>query len=452
MADWLTLRVYQARNVVGQLRFDPQDERFEFDYAPEWLQRPESFALSPHLPKPATQDRKSGDAPTAAVASSPSGVVRRFLENLLPEGRGLDAVTAAHKIARSNTFGLLRVLGRETAGSLSFLPLGMAPEELPAAHRPIAQEELRARIAERGHVPFSVWDGRVRLSIAGYQDKIAVYEEAGELALVDGALSSTHILKPEPVDPRLPHMVANEHFCLNLAQALGIGVAQTTILRLPEPVLKVQRFDRVRTQEGIERLHIVDGCQILDLTSSYKYERPFGAERDVRDIRDGASLAKLFAARHESAGPAQFALQLLRWSLFHVLVGNADAHGKNLSCFVTAHGLRLAPAYDLVSAQAYPGVDQTLAMAVGDEFDAGAVRAYDWAVFAEKCGIARPVIIRELKSMATHAPAEAHALLTAPHYIPQERETLRAIVSFIEAQAGRFLEAAGLLRGVRLAD
>ena len=64
--------------------------------------------------------------------------------------------------------------------------------------------------------------------------------------------------------------------------------------------------------------------------------------------------------------------------------------------------------------------------------------------------IARPVVIRELKSMAVHAPAEAHTLLKAPHYTTEERDTLGAIVSFLEAQAARFLEAAGLLRGVRL--
>ena len=202
MTDWLGLDVYRARNLVGQLRFDPQDERFEFNYAPEWLQRPGAFALSPHLPKPGDDGPKSADASTAVVAAFPSGVVRRFLENLLPEGRGLDAVTAAYKIAKSNTFGLLRMLGRETAGALSFLPQGTVPEEMPTTRRPIAQDELRARIAERDRLPFSVWDGRIRLSIAGYQDKIAVYEEGGELALVEGALSSTHILKPEPVDPR----------------------------------------------------------------------------------------------------------------------------------------------------------------------------------------------------------------------------------------------------------
>ncbi len=79
---------------------------------------------------------------------------------------------------------------------------------------------------------------------------------------------------------------------------------------------QVRRFDRVRAQNSVERLHVIHGCQMLDLTSSYKYERPFRTERDVQEIRDGASLPKLFAARHFSVGPVQFALRLLRWTLF----------------------------------------------------------------------------------------------------------------------------------------
>ncbi len=58
--------------------------------------------------------------------------------------------------------------------------------------------ELAQRIAERAQVPFAVWDGRVRMSIAGYQDKLAVYKENDRLYLADGELASTHILKPEP--------------------------------------------------------------------------------------------------------------------------------------------------------------------------------------------------------------------------------------------------------------
>ena len=39
----------------------------------------------------------------------------------------------------------------------------------------MTKEELSERIKDRARIPFSVWDGKVRLSIAGYQDKVAVY-------------------------------------------------------------------------------------------------------------------------------------------------------------------------------------------------------------------------------------------------------------------------------------
>src|SRR5438105_14917245 len=51
-------------------------------------------------------------------------------------------------------------------------------------------------------------DGRVRMSIAGCQDKLAVYlDPDNRMYLVEGELASTHILKPEPEDKRLPLLV-----------------------------------------------------------------------------------------------------------------------------------------------------------------------------------------------------------------------------------------------------
>jgi serine/threonine-protein kinase HipA len=50
-------------------------------------------------------------------------------------------------------------------------------------------------------------------------------------------------------------------------------------------------------------------------------------------------------------------LGLLRWALFQYLIGNADAHGKNMSFFCNPAGLALAPCYDLVSVVQYEGLD-----------------------------------------------------------------------------------------------
>ena len=108
----------------------------------------------------------------------------------------------------------------------------------------------------------------MRLSIAGYQDKIAVYEREGRWYLVEGVrLASTDIVKPVPVQPQLASLPANEHLCMQLARRVGLEAASTRLIHVPEPVLLVRRFDRVEAAEGVRRLHIVDGCHALGVES-----------------------------------------------------------------------------------------------------------------------------------------------------------------------------------------
>lgn len=410
---------------VGTLGYDSLDERFWFDYDALWRDASFAYSLSPHI-------RLDG-------APASSSTVRRFLENLLPEGRALDVVATTHRLARSNLYGLVRELGQETAGALSFAVAGAAGAPL-TTRREVSLAELKARIAARAHVPFAVWDGRVRMSIAGYQDKLAVYREDDRLYLVEGALASTHILKPEPADPRLPMLVANEHFSMCLAGRLGLRVAPVSILRLPAPVLVVERFDRVRADERVRRLHVVDGCQALNLPVSYKYERNFGSGRDVRGIRDGASFERLFGLARDALQPAATQRDLLRWALFQYLIGNADAHGKNLSFFCEPAGLVLAPCYDIVSVARYSGVDQELAMAFGDEFELAAVRPVDWAEFAHRTGTARALLAREMRRLGRDAVQAARRQAADSVYLAQERAFVDAIAAFVEVQAGRLID------------
>jgi serine/threonine-protein kinase HipA len=209
---------------------------------------------------------------------------------------------------------------------------GTALAPVAEIRRALAHAELSERIRARPFHPFSVWDGRVRLSIAGYQDKIAVFEKEGLWSLVEGRyLASTHILKPEPVSTQFAGLTGNEFFCMRLAHWAKLRVAEVALVRVPEPVLVVKRFDREHTPERVVRRHIIDGCQALGLSSALKYERPYGDARDVRDLRDGASLPMLFGLLARSPRPVAERLALLRWTLFQVLIGNTDAHAKNLS-------------------------------------------------------------------------------------------------------------------------
>jgi serine/threonine-protein kinase HipA len=422
------LTVFNGMRRVGELGYESLDEVFSFEYDPQWAESPDSFSISPHIP----------------VVGSPasSSTIRRFLENLLPEGRALDIVSTTNQVSKNNIYGLIRELGQETSGALTFLPEQAESPPRGSRKREITRDELRRRINERAQVPFMVWDGRVRMSIAGYQDKLAVYLDGDRFYLVEGELASTHILKPEPYEAGLPMLVANEHFCMSLAAQLGLVVAGVSILRLPEPVLVIERFDRVRRVEAVHRLHIIDACQALNFPVAYKYERNFGSGRDVRQIRDGVSFPRLFSLSEYTVQKAVTRLALVRWALFNYLIGNSDAHGKNCSFFCRRDGLWLAPFYDLVSVAQYESIDHELAMAYGDEFLLPEISPFQWADFAHSTGTPRPLLAREMRRMAKSALAASAKQAADPVYVDGERKLVEAISTRLQDQARKLIDGA----------
>lgn len=430
-----TLAVFDGAARVGALEYDSLEEQFSFGYKHDWRTSEGAYSISPHIPA-------HGEPPS-------SGTVRRFLENLLPEGRALDVVSTTHRIAKNNIYGLIRELGRETSGALVFLPGNDTPEVLAGTRREIGREELRQRIAERSRIPFASWDGRVHMSIAGHQDKLAVYLDPGQrMYLVDGELASTHILKPEPAEDRLPMLVANEHYCMSLAGRMGLDAPPVSILRFPDPVLVVERFDRRRQPRRVDRLHIIDACQALNFPVSYKYERNFGSGRDVRQIRDGVSFERLFSIAEYTLRKAATRLSLLRWALFQYLIGNADAHGKNISFFCQPGGLALAPFYDLVSVVQYDRLDHDMAMAYGDEFRLDAVGPFEWADFAHRTATPRALLAREMQRMGKAALTAAPAQASDAAYVGDEPAFIEQIAAFVQNQARKLLEHAEPTRRV----
>ncbi|MBV7485513.1 HipA domain-containing protein [Bordetella sp. BOR01] len=426
MAEHMLITAGSAQ--VGTLGFDSRQDEFEFSYAPGWLAHPQRFPLSPFFPL---------DGPPAAPAT-----VRRFLDNLMPEGRPLRIAAQHLKISEQNIVGLLIELGRETTGALSFQLDNVAPTE-PVPMREITRDELAQRIAQRAWIEFAIWDGKVRLSTAGVQDKLAVHRIDDALFLPDDGHPSTHILKPESEDPRTTHLVANEFCCMRLASAMGLAAAPVEILRLPEPVLMVQRFDRHKHEGEIRKVHTIDACQALDLPVTYKYERIYGASRDVAHLRDGVSVARLASMADTSAlAPAQYLRSMLQWVFFQFLIGNSDAHGKNLSFFCTAQGLHMTPWYDLVSVAQYPHFDQEMAMAIGDVFEFDAIRPFDVADMAARLAMPRNALARLMTSLATKAQRALPHLVQAPELVADERLMAESIAGLVRTRSERLMQLA----------
>lgn len=441
------LQVWADGERMAVIEHEARDDTWALQYDTAWRARPDAYPLSPVLPL---------GAPGHASAS-----VRRFIEHLLPEGRALDVAVAHNSLTRSNVFGLIRALGSETAGALRFSDADAdsdaTSEPVDPTLREIPLAELDERIAQRDALPFTVWDGRVRMSVAGLQDKLLVYldappEQGGRLWLVDGQrLASTHILKPDTGRPRTPHLAVNEHFCMRLARRMGLPAAEVALLRTPRPVLLVERFDRVRERpDRIRRLHMVDVCQACDLPVSHKYERNLGSGREVQHIRDGASFERLFGCAGMTANKATARLTLLRWALFQFLIGNSDAHGKNFSFLVKDRGLlEPAPWYDLVSVLQYESLDTELAMAWGDVFVHTEVSPFAVADFAARCGVPRVLLRREGQRLAQLASEAALAQADDETYLKDEQAFVKDLARFVARQAQRLDGLVAAAVGIR---
>lgn len=435
------LTLWAEDQKVATLGHSPMNDQWSLDYDAAWVARPGTFALSPALPF---------QPPAAGYAV---GAVKRFVENLLPEGRALDITASTFHVSKSNIYALISALGAETTGAFRFwLVDQIPPAVVTTPPREVTREELDKRLAERDQMPLAVWDGKVRMSIAGVQDKLMVYldsplDEGGRLFLVEPPLASTHILKPEPGRELTPHLVVNEHYCMTLARRMKLPVADVAIYRTPRPVLLVRRFDRMALQGEagpvVQRLHVIDACQASDLPVTYKYERNLGSGEHVRHIRDGVSFEVLFDRVEQTVNKAAARMTSLRWALFQFLIGNSDAHGKNFSFFVHREGLEPAPWYDLVSVVQYPGIDHELAMAWGDAFKLEEVTAFALADFAQRCGVDRQLLKREARRMAKLAVEHAPQQAQADDYIDEaERAFAGQLRDFIVDQAARLTQLA----------
>lgn len=374
----IRLRVWANARPMGWLGHAAAD--FFFEYDPEWLAQPGAFVLAPQF---ALQPQRY------------TGVlVRHFFDNLLPEGEALEDIIAALQLRHASRFDVLGRLGQELPGILALLPEGAQPERRQQ-YRSLPHATLSERLASRQALPLLVSNTATTMSLAGAQDKIGLRLDEKALQLYDsvGPSPTTHILKPDTRQARYAPSAANEYACMQLAQALKLSVPPTWLLRVPEAAYVVRRYDRAQVAGNIVALHQIDGCQLLGQGSGWKYERSGGL----------VSLALLVRALRGLRVPGADMLQFQRWVMFNYLIGNADAHAKNVSVLIDEHGYRLAPFYDLLCVRAYG--DTGLALFIGDEDNFDAVGRHSWEAFCDDCGFRLADTLKAFRTMATALPA-----------------------------------------------
>ncbi len=279
------------------------------------------------------------------------GTVRPYLDGLLPEGESRRSIAREVGVSERDTYGLIRALGRDCAGAVVIQPADDPPPPVPttAAAEPLSDQEIEALVRDLTSAPLGV-GGRVRVSLAGVQEKLVLTRmpDGSWGRPVDGT-PSTHILKPEIA--AFPDSVENEAFCMRIAKHLGLDVANVETTAIGgRRLIVVERYDRIVGADGsVERVHQEDFCQAAGVAPETKYEED-----------GGPSLLRMAGILASVAAPDSLD-RMLKAVTVNALVGNGDAHAKNISLLHTAAGpLALAPLYDLLCTLHYG--DDRLAM------------------------------------------------------------------------------------------
>lgn len=386
--------------------------RWAFSYAPDWSTHP----LSPGFPLAARDYRDDAD-------------VRRvewFFENLLPEGRLRELIAFRDRVDPRDSWTLLLRHGRDTAGALSLLAEDASPAEDRDRLRPLSREALQAKIeASRSrNLPLMASWEEIRMSLAGAQEKLGLrIEPDGSMFLPEGGAASTHIVKPENASADFPHCPANEFFCMRLAAELKVSVPVVNLLHLPEPLYVIERFDRAVHRQGtsdaqssVRRLHQLDLCQVLGVSASKKYES-----------EGGLGLHHLFELLHGPFidRPAVALNAAVHWVAFNYLIGNLDAHAKNIAFLMRGEKAQVAPFYDMLCVEAYlPRA--TMAMSIAGENKPGWIEGRHWDALAYEAMVAPRLVRSVLARMSAALPDAISRAIGDARLLPFEREFISA--------------------------
>lgn len=185
------------------------------------------------------------------------------------------------------------------------------------------------------------------ISVPGVQPKISmaiIGENLNTRFTVVGVPDGSYIFKPP--SNIYPEMPANEHLTMKIAEASGIRVVPSSLIRLKSGELSyiTKRIDRT---DKSARIHMLDVFQITEAFDKYK-----------------SSMEKIGKAIHEhSSNTLLDKVLFFELALFCFVTGNSDMHLKNFSMIQSASGWVLAPAYDLLNvAIANPDDTEELAL------------------------------------------------------------------------------------------
>ncbi|QJW57753.1 Serine/threonine-protein kinase toxin HipA [Serratia plymuthica] len=299
------------------------------------------------------------------------------LSNLLPEGALRSWLAQSLKTHVDEEFPVMAWAGANLPGALEARAL--AANEIPAWAL-TSRGELEA-------VQIDVGLDTQKFSLAGVQMKFSSLRKDGRFNISSQVGADSWIIKtPSTVHRNVPE---NEYTAMRLAQAIGVDIPDIELVALgqldnlpdirlaDEPyAYAIRRFDR--SESG--RVHTEDFAQIFELYAHDKYR--------------GKNYDQIAAYLYDwGSAPLADVQQMARRLLANILLANGDAHVKNWSMiYPNQTGVRLSPAYDIVTTRVYIPGESEVALNMAREKRWAMISMQTFEHWAERVGIPWPAI------------------------------------------------------------
>lgn len=385
-------------NVAGTLAQDDSGQ-LSFSYAKDYNGVP--LSLSMPIRNEAYADKQ----------------MRPFLFGLLPDSEDVrKALAAEFEVSARNPFALLQHIGLDCPGAVQVcddegLSMIKNREErlVQIDERQIA-ERLRSctKTDSKWVMDAEHW------SLGGQQSKFALRKEGGKWYRCEGSAATTHILKPGIQG--LDQQALNEFLCLGIAGLCGMNAARCEYRVFEDqPAIIVTRYDRIRLNGNVLRIHQEDFCQMLGCLPEHKYSE-----------EGGPSAADVIRMLKRTGGEAPDNIRrFVEMLLFNYLLAAPDAHAKNYSVLLGKTQAVLAPLYDVASILPYRNevAGLRLAMGVAGENRASHLSRNRIARFVnqnelEPYGLATDTVTGMLMELAEKIPAAMRSLVELHSDIP----------------------------------
>lgn len=385
--------LYLNNKLAGKLMID-ENQRMSFNYVKSYT---DQYSLPVSYSMPVSTD-------SSHIFSDDT--VFPFIENLLPEESIRSKIQNRNSVNDGDIRRFIELMAGDMAGAITITI--ERSRENRSNENPLSITELSNIILDTNSSPFNLdnKNGR-RVSLAGAQNKLPVTIINNDIYLVSEN-PSTHILKPEPENNDYNQLVYNEFFCMTLSKRVGINTANVKLIEVynsegvESDCLSVERYDRIETNSEILKIHQEDFCQLKGKLSSKKYDA--GAGLDFFDL--------IAFIRDNCKNPNEDLNHILRLYIFNLIIGNRDAHAKNISFLYDDNGkLSLAPAYDLVCTEVFDNLSRDITMPINGKKAINKLDEQDLMIMAQRLEVSYEYIIQSISLIIEDLESQSQQIL-----------------------------------------